>query len=334
MAEITIEEVRKYLEPSQGREVDINKMRIDFALDKGSKSWDGIRLIMFRLAEQKVVRPSGKRDGIYRVIPKVEPVSVFGTNHDKSIFELMFPKDFDTGMELSLLADNIVVRAGDLILIAGVSNYGKTTLAMNFLAENVDKHKCVIMGNEYVTPDKSPTPRFLNRLETMDWVEWSNDKGDKFTLLPVLGDYAEYVQKDKLNIIDWVNIETGEHYMINTILQEIKRGLGRGVAIVVIQKSETSEAGRGGQFTKDFADVELLIDKHGEFQSRLKIGKVKEYKRYITGKMLAYEISDGVKLKNVREVKKCPTCYGTKWRKQGNSKVPCDNCNQVGYVDK
>ena len=334
MAEITIEEVREYLKGSQGREVDLDKVRRDLEIDRGTKSWDGLRKIMFRLAQTREVKPSGRRDGIYRVIPKILPVRIFGTNHNKAVYNLMFPKDYDTGMEFELLANNIIVREGDLILIAGVSNYGKTALAMNFLAENIDEHPCVLMGNEYTSPDNTPMPRFLNRLEAIDWVKWSDEKGDKFTLLPVQSDFAEYVQKDKLNIIDWINIETGEHYMIGSILSDIKGGVGKGVAVAVIQKSDTAESGRGGQFTKDFADVELLIDKHGEYESRLTVGKVKEAKRPITGKMLAYGIVDGVKLTNVREVKRCPTCYGKKWRKQGNTSKPCEFCDQIGYVDK
>ena len=333
MAEITTEEVRKYLEMAQGRDVDLDKMRSDLQVDRGSRSWDGIRKIMFRLAEQKIVRPSGRRDGIYRVVKQVQAVNVFGSNHNKEVFELMFPRDFATGMEMPLL-EHIIVRSGDLILIAGVSNYGKTCIALNFAGENIDKHKCVLMGNEYATPDGVPTPRFLNRLESMEWVEWADKNGDKFTLLPVQADFAEYVRRDKLNIIDWINVETGEYYLINNILNDIKKGLGKGVAIVVIQKSETSESGRGGQFTKDFADVELLIDKHTDFESRLTIGKVKECKKHITGRTIAFQIHEGVKLTNVREVKKCSTCFGKKWRKQGNSSIPCDVCQQVGFVDK
>ena len=335
MAEITIEEVRDYLKPIQGRETDLGAIRKDFNLLPGSKSWEGVRTMMFRLARERVVKPSGRNDGRYKVLLRVEPVSVFSKNHNKAPFELFFPRDYDTGMEMGF-AEHVILRSGDLVLISGASNYGKTTLALNFLAENVAKHPCVIMGNEYTTVDGEAMPRFVNRLETMDWVEWVNEDGsDKFTLLPVREDYAEYVQKDKVNIIDWINVETGEHYMIGNILESIKRNVGKGVGIATIQKAEGAEAGRGGQFTKDFADLELLIDKHSDSESRLTIGKVKESTKRLLGLTYAFEIWDnGVKIKNFREVKKCNVCHGTKWKKYGNTKVPCDDCRHIGYVDK
>lgn len=332
MSEITTSEVREYLLKIQGREVELNKLRDDLNVDRHSKSWDAVRNIMFQLAEQKLVKPSGRRDGIWRVIPQVSPVRVFGTNHKSETFDLVFPRDFETGMEIEL-AENIVVRGGDLILIAGVSNYGKTSLAMNFLAENIDKHKCVLMGNEYTTSDGKPTPRFMERLKAIDWVDWVNENGDdKFTLLPVMSDFAEYVQKDKLNIIDWINIDTGEHYLIGNILRDIKSAVGNGIAIAVIQKSEVSDSGRGGQFTKDFADVELLVDQHGEMESRLTVGKVKEYTKRVIGRSWAYGIFDkGVKILHIREVKKCPDCHGFKFVK---GKGACGTCRAVGWIDK
>ncbi|GAH14069.1 unnamed protein product, partial [marine sediment metagenome] len=144
------------------------------------------------------------------------------------------------------------------------------------LGENIE-YKPVLMGNEYTTIDGEPSSRFLHRLDNMDWVEWHNGE-DNFTLLPVRSDYAEHIIKDRINIIDWINIETGEHYLISRIMEDIKRELGKGIAIIAIQKSAGSEAERGGQFTKDFADVEILLDKFGEDEVLLTLGKIKEAK--------------------------------------------------------
>ena len=48
------------------------------------------------------------------------------------------------------------------------------------------------------------------------------------------------------------------------MLDGIKDQVVTGVAVAVIQKAEGADAGRGGQFTKDFTDLELLIDKLGD----------------------------------------------------------------------
>ncbi len=329
MAIISAQDVKAFLKNIQGKEITLTQLRKEFRITPDNKSFDAVRNILFQLAEQKIVRPSGKKDGVYKVVTQVKPVQVFGVTREmRDPFTLIFPKDFVTGMEFPF-AEDIVIRDGDLILISGLSNYGKTALALNFCGENINQ-KPVLMGNEYTTSDLEPTPRFLKRLHDMEWIDWKDDEGmDKFTLLPVWDDYAEHIIKDRINIIDWINIETGEHYMIGTILSGIKRQLGKGIAIIAIQKAEGAETGRGGQFTKDFTDCEILIDKFSDTETLLKIGKVKEYNRQVVGKTYAFGIFQGVRIENFREVKKCPKCFGKKYY----SGKTCDNCTGRGMVD-
>ena len=189
------------------------------------------------------------------------------------------------------------------------------------------------MGNEYTTlvEDKYiPTPRFMNRLEAMDWVEWVDaDGNDKFTLLPVRNDYAEHIVKDRINIIDWINLP-GEYYMISPVEEAIKKELGRGIGIIVLQKNEGVNYGRGGGMSKDFVDLELLIDKFGQSDVLLTIGKVKEYNKNVIGKTYAYEIvGKGVKIHNFREVKRCPDCNGQGYK----AGKPCEACDGRKFID-
>lgn len=337
MAEITTADVREYLKRAVGREVDLTSVRRDLLIRPEDKSWENVRNIMYQLGElsgeKRIIKPSGKRDGVYYVIPPVRRIRVFGTNREKKPpFDLRYPHDYDTEEEFPF-GKQVVIREGDCILLSGVSNYGKTAIALNFAGANIDRRP-ILLGNEY-SKNGEPTPRFLNRLEAMDWVQWTNGDGeDKFELLPVYGDYAEWVVKDRINIIDWVNIDANYLYSISKVMEDVKYAVGRGIGIIVIQKSEGSDSGRGGQFTKDFADLELLIDKHSEWESRITIGKVKEYTGRIIGRSWAYTIGDGVKLLNVREVVKCPSCYGKGWKKSGNSSNPCEVCTKIGWIDK
>lgn len=322
--------LREFLKTAESKEVSLDYLRKELRIDPSTPAWDGLRVLMLNLTKEKLVRPSGKRDGIYRVITQVEPIEIFGAKRERRPpFELIFPKDRDTEMEMDF-AQDVILREGDLVLISGRSNFGKTALCMNFCGENIDKHP-VLMGNEYSTPDCEPTPRFLNRLDDMGWVEWANSDGcDKFTLLPVRGDYAEHIVRDKINIIDWINLAGGELYEISPLMDGIKRALGRGVAIIALQKGDEATAGRGGQFTKDFTDCELLIDKMGRNESLLTVGKVKEHNEPVSGRAFAFGIRKGVGIVSFREVKKCHACYGRGYTKSGE----CETCYGTGYVDK
>ena len=338
MAERLSDRLREYLRSVQGRVVNLKDLRAELKIDPADSAWDGIRVLMHNLVKEKVVRPSGRNDGIYKVVTQIKPVRVFAKERERRLpFNLFFPKDFKTGMEFPF-AESIVIREGDVLSIGGVSNYGKTCLAVNFCGENIE-YLPILMGNEYTTRvgdtnEYEPTPRFINRLEEMDWVEWVNGTGeDKFILLPVREDYAEHIVKDRINIVDWINLDADRLYDISKIMDDIKAELGRGIAILVLQKSDLANAPRGGQFAKDFTDCELLIDKLSETESMLTIGKVKESTKSVIGKTFAFSILRGVKITNFREIIKCPTCYGKGWKKAGNISIPCEDCSKTGYVD-
>ncbi len=301
--------MKDYLIPRQGQDVSIDQIRSDNNIQRDTKAWKAVPNILFQLEEQKLV--SYKSRGVYRVVKRVEPVQVLRVDPDKRPpFPLAFPRDFSTGYPMDF-EDKIVVREGDLVLISGVSNFGKTCLCLNFAGENIDRHP-VLMGNEYtiITQEEGklvnkPAPDFSERIDSMSidnaenggWVNWwdDNDK-PKFSLLPVRGDYAEHIVRDRINIIDWINIS--EHYNIGNVLESLKREVGRGIIIAAIQKAPGAEAGRGGQFTKDFAQLEILIDGFGKNEVLLTLGKVKKATEYLLGRSWAYSISQGVKINN------------------------------------
>ena len=325
MSDRLSDKLREYLMAAQSREVSLSDIRNELRIDPTSQAWHSLRKLMLDFVGQGLVKPTGKRDGTYKVIMQVKPVTVFGRQRRPPI-TLLFPKDFNTQDRLSF-GEDITLRENDCILIAGQSNFGKTALCLNFCAENLDSHP-VLMGNEYTTINGEPHSRFLNRLDHMDWVEWANGNGeDRFTLLPVRDDYETYVQKDKINIIDWINVD-GEFYLISKILEGVKRNAGKGLVIVAIQKGEGATAGRGGQFTKDFADLEILLDAYSENEILLTLGKVKESKRRMQGRTYVFSLMEGVKITGFREVAKCSCNKG--WSRSGK----CEFCKGTGYVDK
>jgi len=338
------------------KEITLAELRKEFGIKQGDKSFDEIRNIMWQLAERTdsyeykgdeyVIKSTGQRNGVYKVIKKVKPVAVFSVERERRpAFQLIFPKDFETQMELDF-AEHIVIREGDLVTLGGVKSKGKTTLCLNFCAENLDKHP-VLMGNEYTvlvsnngeeplnTEERfEPAPRFLNRLDIMGkWFTWSDEHGaDKFSLFPIRSDYAEYIVKDRINIIDWINLAGDKSYDIGKVLEGIKSNLGRGVAIIALQKGEGAVNPRGGQFVRDFSDVEILLDGYGDNDDDvlLTLKGAKEKHKPIVGKTYAYRIGDsGTKIFNFREVKKCPTCYGKGYKSNGK----CDTCYGTGYQD-
>ena len=333
MAEITPDDVREFLRGQQGQILTVDFIRKELDITRDMKSYDKVRDIVRNLVDQKILSPAGRR-GEYKVIRQIKPVKVFSQPRErKPPVEIYFPRDFTTEMEMEF-AEHIVIREGDLITVGGVKSSGKTQMSLSFCAENIEKNP-VLMGNEFtvfVDGQEEPSPRFLDRLDRMaEWVEWTNGDGeDRFTLLPVHEDFAEQIIPGRFNIIDWINLDANALYDIGKVLKDIKSNNSNGVTLAFLQKGENYASARGGQFVRDFSDLELTLDSFGNnpYDVRLTIKGAKETTKPIVGKSYAYTIGEnGTKIFNFREVKKCNGCGGSgKWKGQD-----CDRCLGTGW---
>lgn len=307
-------------------EFQLRELKHDHQVKPGSANFD---MAIKRLVESNKIKRVAR--GIYRKIKPIEPIAWYQEwdKPTKPSLDFMFPRSHIDNTSFNL--EHIVnIYEGDMILISGVSNYGKTTLALNLLAENLGDRECLLMGNEYVNADRSISDKFKARMKKMSWANWlcGVDRLPMFELLPVFSDYEDYIRKDALNIIDWISME-GDYFLIDKMIEKIKHKLGRGILVAVLQKNRTSEYGEGGEKTERFADVSLKIDPYGEDESMLTIGKVKASKCKASGRRWAFQIvNGGADLANIREVKLCRTCYGY-GKSFGNI---CDTCNGRKYV--
>lgn len=333
MAERLSDRLKEFLKTAEGRNVDLTYLRRELHIDPNSSADTNLRtLLSVNLVREKIVRPSGKRDGVYWVVKKVEPVNWWNNEISEEPINFLFPRSHEDETEFSI-EDCAEIFPGDMILIAGTSNFGKTTLALNILGENLALMPCVLMGSEYTASDGKISPKFKRRMNRMKWVNWIEDGKPKFQLYPVGSDYEDYVQADSLNVIDWISLP-GEYYLIDTVMKAIKDKVGRGIAVVVLQKNRATEWGEGGERTERYADVYITVDPYGT-ESMITLGKVKAPKGKATGRMWAFNIVDyGANLHRIREIVKCSKCWGRGYLRSGNNNVRCPTCLGKKYVDK
>jgi len=287
------------------------------------------------MIEKKVVKPSGLKDGDYKVLTPIEPVKWWDNVSEEPIPDFRFPRNYNEDEQAFGIEDCVEIFPGDMILISGRSNYGKTCMALSLMGENLQLMYAVLMGSEYTASDGKISPKFKRRMKRMHWVKWLTDEGQpRFDLLPVGSDYEDYIKPDCLNVIDWISLN-GEYYLIDRVMKSIKDRVGNGVAVVVIQKNKDMEFGEGGERTERYADVHLRIDSFGEQESLLTLGKVKSPKGRASGRTWAFGVIDfGANFSNIREVVKCRECWGKGWKKIGNGSIPCPVCYKRGFVDR
>ena len=297
--------------------------------------YDKLRSIIHELCEQGVIKSCGRNDGTYKSILKVEPVKWWDDDIDTEPLDFKFPRCYEDGSEFGI-EDFVEVFAGDLVLITGDTNLGKTTIALNIMGENLGMFKgTTLMGSEYTASDGKISPKFKRRMKRMEWVEWMNGDGKpRFQLLPVGSDYEDYVESDHLNVVDWISLP-GEYYLIDMVMKAIKDRIGRGVGVLVLQKNKGQEFAEGGQRSERYADVVLKIDPYGSDEGLLTIGKVKAPKGRATGRTFAFDIVDyGANLHNIREVVKCRSCWGKGYKKSGQNNIRCPECEGKKFIDK
>ena len=336
MAERLSDKLKEYLEPARGRTVNLRDIRIALSIEPGSKDDQNLRVLMaVNFVRDHTVKPSGLGDGVYRVLEPILPVDFsLDGEENEGVLDVHYPRSYtdDTSFGLD---DMVELSQGDLIEITGETNYGKTTIALSFLGENlVLFSKSVLMGSEYTSSEGVISPKLRRRLKRMDWAQWMDDNKPRFKLLPVEHDYEDYVEYNGLTVIDWISLP-GEYYLIDRVLKTIKNRVGSGLVVAVLQKNKGAEFAEGGQRAERYADLVLKIDRFGDSESILTIGKVKSAKGKATGRTFAFTITDyGANLQYIREVVRCIKCWGKGYTGGGDNKKRCPSCEGKKYIDK
>lgn len=315
--------VDNWLENHAGETFDLDTICRQLEIHDAAKR----NIITIKLAYEVKRGTLEKQNRTYKYINRERKLIAWNDAEDGDELSISWPRSHTDGSRFSF-DGRIIVRPRDEIVVAGLSNWGKSTFARNFLAENLDAWdgKIQMMVNEY-----SPG-RFKGVLNRMSWISFVyNDNTPRFTLIERHDDWKYAIEPDWINIIDWVSL-TDNFYLIRSIMEGIQETLRNGIALIVLQKREGKDLGEGGGMTEDRAAAYFNID-----SGRLSVRKVKEWKG-----MNPQGISDGfavvdggAQFANIRPVKLCPKCGGKKtcWVK-GEGQITCPDCGGSGFKDK
>ena len=287
-------------------------------LSEGGKSH--LRMIMKRLKDTGIVATTGGKDGGYRFINKEIEVVDWWKVDARNTLEINWPRSHGNDDTRFGFDGAVDIYPNDIIVVAGMSNMGKSTFCHNFIVENMDNHKVVLMTTEY-HPEK-----FKARMDRMSWANIYNGNGEpKFKMIKRDEHWEDIVHPGYINVIDWIEIDD-KFWDIAKIIKGIEKGLDGGVAVITIQKSEGKDLGRGGTFSLERAALYVAID-----FGRLTVVKAKSWHEPNPNhKMYGFEIvNGGTTFENIREVKKCQKCkgFGNNWGKK------CEDCKGKGYID-
>lgn len=265
------DEIGVWLEQHTG-EILINDIYRDLNLmDKNQKS--NSRKIIHRLVEKKELKPDKKKSGCYHKINNTSEV-IDWEHADLTEVPMSYP------LELEKL---FITLKRTIIVVAGVSDAGKTAFLMHCAALNAGRKLPV----RYFSSEMGDAElRFrIDRTDIPKEVWKQIDFRERYE------DFCEGIDPDAINIIDYIEIFENT-YLIGKHIKDVFDKLNNGIAIIAIQKDSKKEQGLGGMFSMHKSRLYLNID-----YEQLQIVKCKN-KRYmesnLRGQKIKFRINRGL----------------------------------------
>ncbi len=208
--------------------------------------------VLRRMTEEGKLTPCGDRRGCYRIIEESEDIDWQAADVE-NIYQIAWP------FELEKL---VTLYPGNIAILAGSPNVGKTAFLYNLIKLNQQTHKMVYFNSES-GPEEMKVR--LSKFEDIDIKDW------RFLAKERSSNFAEAIFPNRLNIIDYIEL-TDNFYQIGGELKKIHDRLKKGIAVIALQKKIGAELGRGAEFTLEKPRLYLSMD-----PGKLKIVKGKNW---------------------------------------------------------
>jgi len=233
-----IDEVRKYCMQTEG---SFTTNAVYDALGaRDNKFKATIRQALKTLKSEGVLGKSGDKDGTYRRID-TSAENIDFLNAIVNPIDIKYP--FGIENLVHTLPKNIIV-------VAGVSNAGKTAFLLNIVAKNMYKHNIHYFSSEM---DASEMKLRLEKFSGIDLSQW------KFYPKERVSDFDQVIQPNDINIIDFLEVYE-DFWKVGGMIKDIYNKLDQGIAIIAIQKNKQSEFGLGGGRGLEKARLYINID--------------------------------------------------------------------------
>lgn len=216
--------------------------------DKARRRW-----VVKRMCDNGEVERHPKKEGEYRYVN----TEAEALNYKKGAYQsldLKFPFE---------LENYVKIYPGNTIVVAGSPNAGKTAFLLNFIKMNQDKFPTYYWCSEMGEEELGDRLRNFSDIAIEDWSFIAKERTDNFT---------DVIVPDCINIIDYLEMST-DLWLIRDHLAAIQRKIGKGVAVIAIQKKKGAELGRGAEFGTEKPKLYVTMD-NGVFR----IEKAKTWK--------------------------------------------------------
>lgn len=223
-----------------------------------------------RFIKQGLIERVGNKNGVFRKIQTHLDEMDWKNAEVGNYYDLKMPLG---------LHDEMYIFPGNIIVVAGSPNSGKTAFVMNIVKMNMDKD-IRYFNSEMGKEELKSRLLMFDDIGIDDWNAKFYNRNSGF---------SDVIVPDSLNIIDFLEVTT-DFFLIAEEIRKIHDKLDKGVAVICLQKKIGAELGRGAEFSLEKPRLYLSID----FQE-LKIIKCKNSKQglNVNGKVVKFKLLHG-----------------------------------------
>lgn len=229
-----------------------------------------VSIILKRLCEDGIIEKCGNKNGQFRLInTELEPLDWMSAATEPLDLRMPF------GIE-----HLVKLYPGNVAVIAGFPNAGKTAFIQNFIRFNQDRYPIHLFSSEGGPEElKMRLSKFGYPLESWNFKSWNRT-----------GNFADVIRPDAVNIIDYLEIHD-DFYKVGGMIKAISDKLTSGFALIALQKNTGRDEGLGGARGLEKPRLYMAME-----PGRLKIVKAKSWvdsSDNPNGKSIKFKILDG-----------------------------------------
>jgi hypothetical protein len=228
-----------------------------------------------KLEKEGKIEKTGKMAGQYRTInTDCPPIDFFNVTSEHVDLWLPFG-----------LHDLVNIMPGNIIVIGGEPDAGKTGVLLNIIKNNRKKYDVHYFNSEMGASELVERLNLFGDIAIEDW---------NFKYYERDADFADVVVPGKgvINIIDYLELYADDYANVNQFINEIHRKLDGAICFIAIQKNPGRDDPLGGKRALEKARLGLALSRN-----KVKIVKAKNRKvKYnLIGKCATFQERDGCK---------------------------------------
>lgn len=229
-----------------------------------------------KLVSLNIIEHASKRRGHYRpVVKRLEPIDYHHADDKPLPIWLPFG-----------LSRYVQIMPGNIIIISGSPNAGKTAICLNLAIDNQEDFNVSYFSSEMAGGEmRKRLSKFRNSpLSAINFQAFARD-----------GDFADVIMpgEKNINIIDFLEVHDN-FWLVGQYIKDIHERLNGAVAVIAMQKNPGADTGLGGYRMMEKARLALTLE-----GGLMKVVKAKNYADPVVnpnGMSIKYKLFDGINL--------------------------------------